>query len=582
MNSIIRPKVLGVSGKEKGQLLGLAKHFFDRFFDLELVLPNAESRLGIAYVLPVLTVPGLLVSFWMMQKYSYLGLLGGRIPESETLADKCFFVALSMFIMGFISVLEWDLLFPDRKDFLILTPLPIRIRTMFTTKLAALLALLCLFTTAIKCFPTVLYPLVIMANKGSLLVFCRFIGSHAIAAFGGSTFVFFFSGSLQGLLMAGLNHRSFVRVSRFLQFFLLFALVVGLCMFPRIFSMFRSLWEQNNPLLTYFPPAWYLGVYEVLLGRHDPQFLVFARIGLWATALSMILFLLFFLLGYRRQVKMSLESGWEEAHLIKGGKNLVPQLVDRLFIRSPAQQAAFHFVVKTIMRSQRHRLVLSGYVGTGLALVVVGVIARAIQAGYRGFFEVNLAFLSAPLVVSFFALVGMRYIFTVPAELQANWIFKITEGQDCVGWFCGIRKVMSLTVIGPLFGLCLPIYSWLWGWKTASLHLLYGLILAILLMEILLLRFSKMPFTCSYLPGKANLKALWAPYAFGFMTYAYTLSELEFWLLQRPVRMITFYAVSSVLLWRIAAVRAGEERKAGRFIYAENPEPTVITLELSR
>jgi hypothetical protein len=279
-------------------------------------------------------------------------------------------------------------------------------------------------------------------------------------------------------------------------------------------------------------------------------------------------------------VKTSLESVWEEACVVKGRKRLISQLLDRTLVRSPVEQAAFHFTVKTIMRSQRHRLILCGYIGSGLALVVVGVITQAIQVGYHSFFEVNLTFLSAPLVVSFFSLVGMRYIFTVPAELQANWIFKMTEGQDRTGWFHGIHKVMLLTIITPLFILGIPLYSWLWGWKTASLHFLYGLILAILLKELLLLRFSKMPFTCSYLPGKANLKALWAPYFFAFMTYAYTLSKLEFWLLQRPLRMAVFYGVSSLILWKVIALRAGEERKAHRFIYEENPDPAVITLEL--
>ena len=37
------------------------------------------------------------------------------------LSDKCFFLSLSMILLGFIAVYEWEMLLPDRKDYLILT-----------------------------------------------------------------------------------------------------------------------------------------------------------------------------------------------------------------------------------------------------------------------------------------------------------------------------------------------------------------------------------------------------------------------------------------------------------------------------
>ena len=35
-----------------------------------------------------------------------------------------------MAAMGFMTVLEWDALFPDRRDFTILIPLPIRLEKL--------------------------------------------------------------------------------------------------------------------------------------------------------------------------------------------------------------------------------------------------------------------------------------------------------------------------------------------------------------------------------------------------------------------------------------------------------------------
>ena len=576
----IRPEVAECLGEGPAQLFRLTKHFFDRFFESELVSPNADSRLAVAHILAVLTVPGCLASFWMMGKYAYLAIRGIPIPEHASMVDKSIFVALSMAIMGFICVLEWDLVFPDRKDFLIQGPLPISIRTIFTAKLLALMFFLSLFILAINSCSTLLYTLVVKFERGPLLLLFRNMGSHAAAVSGGSFFVFFLFGSLQGLLTTVLSHRAFQKITRFVQLLLFFVLVLVSFQFPRICVMFKSLWSENHLLLTFFPPAWYLGVYEVLMGKRDPQLIYFATIGFWALVLSMAVFALFFLLGYQRQVKKCLESIEEEPRLACGWLRLLSNFLDGSLVRSPAQQSTFHFAVKTVLRSQRHRLMLSGYLGTGLALVVVEIIALILHSGYQGLFRVNLALLSAPQVLSFLSLVGMRYVFTVPAALEANWIFKLTEGQDKAGWSAGVRKVMWLTVICPLFGAMLPVYAWLWGWKTATAHLCFGLTLSLFLTELLLRGFFKVPFTCSYLPAKANLKSLWAAYVAAFGIYAYTMSELEFWLLKRPLRMIVFYGLALSLIWKLISARKARERKAVQFIYEENPEPVVLTLDL--
>ena len=53
-------------------------------------------------------------------------------------AVRYFFLSISMIVMGFIMVFEWEALFPDRRDYQILTPLPIRFSTLFLAKAAAL------------------------------------------------------------------------------------------------------------------------------------------------------------------------------------------------------------------------------------------------------------------------------------------------------------------------------------------------------------------------------------------------------------------------------------------------------------
>lgn len=63
-----------------------------------------------------------------------------------------------MLVMGFILVFEWDALFPDRRDYQILTPLPLKRLQMFTAKLMAIALLMSIFLVDVNLFGTLFWP----------------------------------------------------------------------------------------------------------------------------------------------------------------------------------------------------------------------------------------------------------------------------------------------------------------------------------------------------------------------------------------------------------------------------------------
>jgi hypothetical protein len=75
-----------------------------------------------------------------------------------------------------------------------------------------------------------------------------------------------------------------------------------------------------------------------------------------------------------------------------------------------------------------------------------------------------------------------------------------------------------------------------------------------LLVERALYQFRKIPFACSYLPGKANLKLKLGIYGILFLFLADVGVQIEFWAMQKPAR---FLVLSAVLL--AAAVRANRQ-----------------------
>ncbi|HEY7617109.1 MAG TPA: hypothetical protein VH744_09920, partial [Terriglobales bacterium] len=92
----------------------------------------------------------------------------------------------------------------------------------------------------------------------------------------------------------------------------------------------------------------------------------------------------------------------------------------------------------------------------------------------------------------------------------------------------------------PLALAFLPVTVIWWGWLVALKHLLFFVAVSWMLAELLMLRFPKIPFTCPYLPGRANIIFLWAAYAFAFLMFAYTLAGYERELLEDPARFARF------------------------------------------
>jgi len=104
-----------------------------------------------------------------------------------------------------------------------------------------------------------------------------------------------------------------------------------------------------------------------------------------------------------------------------------------------------------------------------------------------------------------FWVAGTRAVFALPLELRANWIFRVTPiggAPECLR--AGRRALLVLSVV-PLCAVAGVIYLWLGPWRPVLQHLLVLALLGVILCELCLQNFQKIPFTCSYLPGKTRM-----------------------------------------------------------------------------
>ena len=558
----------------------LVRHFFGRFFDNEIVSQTGDMRTNVVQAFGLVATPGMFVPFYMIPQRARFD-----HPFAHNwvlLSDYYFFILFSMVVMGFVMVFEWDALFPDRKDYLILTPLPLSGNGIFAAKTLALVAFLGIFAIDANLFCTVLAPLV-TGGEGTLgPVVWKLIAIHGASVLGAGAFVALSIASVQGVLINVLTGRGFRRVSPWVQMALMGILIVMLFLTPLACAGIRPLVERNSPLLRWFPPFWFLGLYlDMLPGRPaGPVFHELAAIARQALAISAAAFVVTYLAGYRRHARRVMET----VEGTVGGPSRLrvafDRMVNRWLLPHPLERATFHFISNTMLRNPRQRLFLAAFGGVAVALTLPALVRIGARPGMPMVIFEAAGLLSAPLTLSFFVVSGLRAAFNFPAELRANWIFQICESEDRILHIRAARKWIALMGIAPLFILLTPVEIWFRGWRLGFIHLTFALGLSLVLLNLLLVWFRKIPFTCSYFPGKTSMAVMFFLYLVGFTTYSWSMADLEGLWIDKPAPLLLFYLGIAAALYGLARLETRELGVDDALIYEDEPDPIVRSLEL--
>jgi hypothetical protein len=463
--------------------------------------------LGVGLTLTLLAIPGGFVSVFLFDKYgSLLQWLRGQVNVDALVIafpDEYFFIVLSMTVTGAIAVWRWDAIFPDRRDYMNLVHLPVATRTIFLANLLAVVFLAGLVAIDVNAASCVLFPMVVSASQGTLLFFLKFAAVHALGVLLSSLFSFLAVFAILGLLMAVLPPRLFRRVSAYARGMIVVYLVTLLCTSFAVPDLLRQV-KGPPPSWTFlFPSCWFVSLCQLLRQRANPAMAELATLCVPAIAAIGVLALCTYAIGYRRHfVRISeIAEGTSVEHMP------IPWRwagVEQFLLRTPFQRGCFRFVAKTLLQSEAHRLVLTGV--AGLALVLS---SQALMHAFEGVKSAREAALTAealsiPLVVSFLLIMGLRIVFEIPADLRANWIFQLTidpDQQECAPL---AKRVILISILPWMVVLTFGIYLYLEGLSVAVLHTAVITSWSFLLASAVLVRFRKLPFTCS-LPCSSNI-----------------------------------------------------------------------------
>lgn len=537
-----------------------------------------DLGLGVGAILTLLAMPGLLVSLLMFEKYGSLirFLRGDGVfdPFTATIPDEYFFIVLSTTVTGAATVWRWDSIFLDRRDHTNLVPLPVALRTIFFANFSAIFVLAVLFTLVVNAASIVLFPVAVVGSHGSFARFCQFAVGHAVAVLAASAFSFFAVFAFAGCFMA-LPASAFRRISLFARFaiaVLLLALLASVFTVPSTLLQTSMVRAHRMAML---PPVSFLGLARTVWGRSSELLVgAMAKAAVSAFALAVFVAAISYVLGFRRsflRIPETADAG--PLPRMRASFSLLAFLY-KAILRKPSQRACYHFIVRTLLRNDAHLQVVSAFAALGLVAAAEALTSIRADRFFLARHSPSADFLSIPFLLSYSIIVGIRFAFEIPADLGANWIFRLwLSPGDQQMRLIARRVLLALTLpwLAPAnFALTLALF----GWTSAMVHTAILTTSIVLLVEILLIKFRKIPFTCSYPPFESNSGVILVAYLFGFFIFTDYIPQMEHWCLDDPVRALSFVTLFAIAFGAIYAYRKQMLEMDKQLVFEETASST--------
>ena len=194
----------------------------------------------------------------------------------------------------------------------------------------------------------------------------------------------------------------------------------------------------------------------------------------------------------------------------------------------------------------------------------------------------NIPLLAAGFVMLILAVIGLRAVFSLPIDLKATWIFRVTDVHSPKAYFRAVRTSVFLLAATPAWVAAAILYLVLWPRVPALMHLVALTLVASIVTETALREFRKVPFACSYLPGKSDLRLKLGSYGIGFLFATYAGAAMESSLLETAGRTVVMYGVLIAFAMRAHRRWAAFARSPVEQLQFEDLEiPEVSPLNLS-
>ncbi|MFC2146140.1 hypothetical protein ACFLRT_02135 [Acidobacteriota bacterium] len=559
------------------QFYVLLRHFVLRMFNNDILKYENQGRERVIVVLTILSIAGGYVTHKLLVHYLFPALSGVNI--NTIWVKKTVFLTLTMALTGIITVFSWENIFPDKKDYMNLLVLPVKMRTLFAAKFFSLLIFVGLLSIAFNIFSLFIFTFYLAPFAKVNLFYFGF--SHLITSFFANLFVFLVAACIQSIFTMLLKNRLLRKLSNIIQAVLLVGFISVIVWLPQINSFLPTAKEKLSSFFYYFPPLWFTGIYETMTGNSDAVFIPHVLIAVTAIIITTALYLVSFPISFKRFLNNGSNSGMKKSPLVQRMIRLTRRSFDSVFLRHPIQRGMFYFVCQALKRSRKHQLQLVTYMALPGAYIIADLVYFHSRSGWSSFRVPNFFLVGASLIFYFFLAAGLRMIVRHPIMLSANWIFQLTEIKEKKHYMKGLKKAVLFLWGIPLFIGLFIFYLYCWGFGLAFFHSLYSAAIFLFLVEVFFNTYKKIPFAGEFEPGKPNIKVYWPLILGGFLEWYVLLSNIGLILLNRPKYYILFFVVIFALHWGFVFRRYREyKNEDSGFIYDEEPQELMLSLNL--
>jgi hypothetical protein len=480
--------------REQSNFEVLVRHILSRFFNNELLASDDETK-RVMQIASAVALPTLIVALFLFPAYHAFPPAPPHPSFWSQAAHHYFYVMYSFVVVGAATVYEWDLLFPDILDIFVLSVLPIPSRKLFFARVLALAIFLCLVQFGTSILGNLFFPMVAEQFNFIRHIFSHFIAVTMSGMFAATTFL-----SIQGALLNTVGEKIFRRITPLIQGMSIMILLAILLLCPAIAGSLHALLTSDSAAIRYFPPFWFLGIYESLLsGSSAPAiFHTLARNGCYALLFLLACTLLTYPLAYRRRVRQLIEGS--AASSSSGGTNVViRRVLHATILRQPPQRAVFHFIGQTILRSQRQRITLAMFGGLSVAIALAQMVVFTVEPGHVHPTLLPQGIRSAVPIMIFLTVIGLRSAIVAPVDRRGSWLFSVIIGGPRSPHLAGTGIWITLfaLVIGAATTLSLHTLSpeTLKIPRVAAGQILVAGGLSLLLSDIFLFSIRTIPFT---------------------------------------------------------------------------------------
>jgi hypothetical protein len=526
---------------ERQQFRVLYREFLFRMADIEALSAHAQGDTN-----------KLLGQFASLAIFASIVLsLPAMEPPSGIIARALFFVvsmehllvSTTMLAVGLLAVLCWDRLFPDSRDVLTLAPLPVRGRTVFLAKAAAIATALGLTVGMLHAAAGLVWPAAFTATFGGARNFPRWFAAYWVTMLGAGAFVFCCVLAVQGVAALALPRRLFLRVSGWLQMGAFCLFVCGYFLKP------KPAWS---------PGHWFMGAFFQMNGLPQAPVSTLGRTAWLALGIAGGVAAASYTLAHARMLRQIVEA--PDIPPLAAGFRRLPRF------GGPLATAVTHFSIRTMMRSRQHRLIYAFYLGLGFALTILMLRTPRLAAEPVA---------AATMLAMGCAVMGMRVVFALPLDLRANWMFRVTPMEGGEAALAARRRALLALAVAPVWAASAAVCFRMLPPGTATAHLVVLGLVGAVLAEAALTGPVKIPFTCSYLPGKSNVHVTFWMCVLLVLTIVAKAAELEMRAVGRP---LWFGGIVAALAALLMILQRSKEPMELRF--EEEPADAVVQLRL--